>query len=242
MAIGGNFTIPSLRGNCLNKRKNLFYRVFNIQTDKEKIKKRTDFLKNACLSKKKSYLCRLIYNRGRVPQKLFFMSVKLRLQRHGKKGKPFYWIVAANVRSPRDGKFLEKLGTYDPVANPAEITIDIDAAVRWLHNGAQPTLTVRNILSHQGVLLRHHLDGGIAKGALTKEQADAKFEKWKAEKEEKILAKKQALLKGKNDAKAKALEAEKAYNQKRKEDAQAKLEEANSQKEEATEQQTEAQA
>ena len=106
------------------------------------------------------------------------MSVKIRLQRHGKKQKPFYWIVAADARAKRDGKFLEKIGTYNPTANPAIIDLNIDAAVKWLHNGAQPTDTAKAILSYKGALLKHHLDGGIRKGALTQEQADAQLAAW----------------------------------------------------------------
>ncbi|GIZ14482.1 30S ribosomal protein S16 [Capnocytophaga catalasegens] len=150
------------------------------------------------------------------------MPVKIRLQRHGKKGKPFYWVVAADARAKRDGKFLEKLGTYNPITNPAQIELNVDAAVKWLHNGAQPTETARRILSYKGVLLKHHLEGGVKKGALTQEQADAKFQAWLQEKENKIVAKKDSLAKGKHEAKTKALEAEKAYNEKRKADAIAK--------------------
>src|SRR3989337_1807023 len=109
------------------------------------------------------------------------MSVKIRLQRHGKKGKPFYWVVAADARSKRDGKYLEKIGTYNPNTNPATIDLNIDSAVKWLHNGAQPTDTARAILSYKGALLKHHLDGGIRKGALTQEQADVKAKAFKAE-------------------------------------------------------------
>ena len=148
--------------------------------------------------------------------------VKIRLQRHGKKGKPFYWVVAADARAKRDGKFLEKLGTYNPITNPAQIELNIDATVKWLHNGAQPTETARRILSYKGALLKHHLEGGVKKGALTQEQADAKFQAWLQEKESKIVAKKDSLAKGKHEAKAKALEAEKVYNEKRKADAVAK--------------------
>ncbi len=101
------------------------------------------------------------------------MSVKIRLQRHGKKGKPIYWVVAADARSKRDGKYLEKIGTYNPNSNPAVIDLNLDSAVKWLHNGAQPTDTARAILSYKGALLKHHLDGGVRKGALTQEQADA---------------------------------------------------------------------
>ena len=93
------------------------------------------------------------------------MPVKIRLQRHGKKGKPFYWIVAADSRSKRDGKYLEKLGSYNPNTNPATIELDIDKSVVWLSKGAQPTHTARNILSYKGALLKHHLAGGVAKGS-----------------------------------------------------------------------------
>ena len=125
------------------------------------------------------------------------MPVKIRLQRHGKKGKPFYWIVAANSRAKRDGKFLEKLGTYNPVSNPAQIEIDVDAAVKWLKNGAQPSDTARRILSYKGVLLKYHLLGGVAKGALTEEQAEAKFNAWVEEKANKVSTKEQKLAKEK---------------------------------------------
>jgi small subunit ribosomal protein S16 len=143
------------------------------------------------------------------------MSVKIRLQRHGKKGKPFYWIVAADARSKRDGKFLEKLGTYNPTANPAIIDLNLDKAVQWLHNGAQPTDTARAILSYKGALLKHHLDGGVRKGALTQDQADAKLAKWLEEKVGKVDAKKDGLSKKQAEAKAKALKAEKEANEKR---------------------------
>ena len=103
------------------------------------------------------------------------MSVKIRLQRHGKKGKPFYWIVAADSRSKRDGKYLEKLGTYNPNTNPATIEIDIDSSVKWLQNGAQPTKTARNILSYKGVMLKYHLLGGVIKGAFNEEEAEKKL-------------------------------------------------------------------
>lgn len=143
------------------------------------------------------------------------MSVKIRLQRHGKKGKPFYWIVAADARAKRDGKFLEKLGTYNPTANPAIIDLNLDKTVQWLHNGAQPTDTARAILSYKGALLKHHLDGGVRKGALTQEQADAKLAKWLEEKAGKVDAKKDGLSKKQAEAKAKALKAEKEANEKR---------------------------
>ena len=104
------------------------------------------------------------------------MPVKIRLQRHGKKGKPFYWIVAANSRAKRDGKFLEKLGTYNPVSNPAQIEIDVDAAVKWLKNGAQPSDTARRILSYKGVLLKYHLLGEKRKNEAAAKAAEAAAE------------------------------------------------------------------
>jgi len=147
------------------------------------------------------------------------MSVKIRLQRHGKKGKPFYWVVAADARSKRDGKYLEKIGTYNPNTNPATIDLNLDSAVRWLHNGAQPTDTAKAILSYKGALLKHHLDGGIRKGALTQEQADAKLTAWLEAKAGKVDAKKDGLTKAQAAAKAKAFKAEQAVNAKRLEDA-----------------------
>ena len=143
------------------------------------------------------------------------MSVKIRLQRHGKKQKPFYWVVAADARSKRDGKYLEKIGTYNPNTNPATIELNLDSAVKWLHNGAQPTDTAKAILSYKGALLKHHLDGGIRKGALTQEQADAKLAAWLEAKAGKVDAKKDGLSKAQADVKAKALKAEKEVNAKR---------------------------
>lgn len=143
------------------------------------------------------------------------MPVKIRLQRHGKKGKPFYWVVAADSRSKRDGKYLEKLGTYNPNTNPATINLDVDGSVKWLSNGAQPTDTARAILSYKGVMMKHHLLGGVRKGALTEEQAEEKFKAWVEEKEKAVAAKVGGLDKAKAEAKAKALEAEKEVSDKR---------------------------
>lgn len=143
------------------------------------------------------------------------MPVKIRLQRHGKKGKPFFWIVAADVRAKRDGKYLEKIGTYNPNTNPATIDLDVDGAVKWLQNGAQPTDTARAILSYKGALLKNHLAGGVKKGALTEEQAEEKFNAWLEEKTGKVQAKANSLEKAKADAKAKALEAEAEVNKAR---------------------------
>ncbi|MAQ75422.1 MAG: 30S ribosomal protein S16 [Aquimarina sp.] len=168
------------------------------------------------------------------------MPVKIRLQRHGKKGKPFYWIVAADSRAKRDGRFLEKLGTYNPNSNPAQIDLDIDGAVKWLQNGAQPTDTAKAILSYRGALLKNHLLGGVKKGALTEEQAEEKFQAWLTEKENAVSAKKDALTKAKDAEKAKALEAEKEANAKREAEAKAAQEEAAAEAsaEEATEEAT----
>ncbi len=113
----------------------------------------------------------------------------MRLQRFGKKGQPFYHIVVADGRAPRDGRFIEKLGTYNPLPNPADIKIDMDRAIYWLNVGAQPTDTVKALLSYKGVLLRRHLLRGIEKGALTSEQAEAKFQEWMEAKEARIKAK-----------------------------------------------------
>ena len=111
------------------------------------------------------------------------MPVKIRLQRKGRRKRPFYHIVIADARAPRDGKFIEKIGTYNPMTVPATIELDRDQAYDWLMKGAQPTDTVRAILRFKGVLYRKHLQRGVAKGALTQEAADQKFEEWIAEKE-----------------------------------------------------------
>ena len=154
------------------------------------------------------------------------MPVKIRLQRHGKKGKPYYWIVAADTRSKRDGKYLEKLGSYNPNVNPPIIELDIDGCVKWLQNGAQPTHTARNILSYKGVMLKHHLLGGVAKGALTLEEAETKLAAWLEDKISKIDSKISSLEKEEANKKAKELEAEKLVNQARAEAQVAAAEEA----------------
>ena len=117
------------------------------------------------------------------------MAVKIRLARHGKKGFAFYHIVAADSRAPRDGKFIEKLGTYNPNTNPATIDLDFEKALGWLQKGAQPTDTCRAILSYKGVLYKKHLLGGVAKGAFSETEAEARFNKWLGEKAGKIEAK-----------------------------------------------------
>ena len=154
------------------------------------------------------------------------MPVKIRLQRHGKKGKPFYWVVAADARAKRDGRYLEKIGIYNPNTNPATVEINVDVAVKWLENGAQPTDTARTLLSYRGALLMHHLNGGVRKGAHTQEEADAKFEAWLANKEIEIQAKVDGLSKTEAAARKSALDAEKAVNEKRIADAKALVDEA----------------
>ena len=114
------------------------------------------------------------------------MSVKIRLSRHGRKGAPFYHIVVADSRSPRDGRFIERIGLYDPTRIPARIELDMDKGVQWLNNGAQPTDTVRRILSYKGVLLRRHLLQGVAKGAFDADEMERRFSKWMEEKQTKI--------------------------------------------------------
>ncbi|MBS1531728.1 MAG: 30S ribosomal protein S16 [Bacteroidetes bacterium] len=136
------------------------------------------------------------------------MATKIRLQRHGKKGRPFYYIVVADARAPRDGRFIERLGSYNPNTNPATIDINFDKALDWVNTGAQPTDTCRAILSYKGILYKKHLQGGVQKGALTEEQAEAKFNAWLEQKEGKISGKKVSVGKAKEDAKKAALAAE----------------------------------
>ena len=121
------------------------------------------------------------------------MAGKIRLQRHGKKNFAFFHIIVADSRAPRDGRYIEQIGSYNPNTNPATIVLNAERALAWLKVGAQPTLVVRQILSYEGVLLRHHLDGGVAKGALTQEQADQKWAAWRAQQDAKIAAKKEGL-------------------------------------------------
>ncbi len=138
------------------------------------------------------------------------MPVKIRLQRHGKKAHAYYHIVIADGRAPRDGKFIEKLGTYNPNTNPATIDINFDSTLRWLQNGAQPTDTCRAILSYKGVLYKRHLNGGVTKGALSQEAADAKFEKWLNEKQAKVEGKVSSVKNKKDEERRATLKAESA--------------------------------
>lgn len=140
------------------------------------------------------------------------MATKIRLQRRGRKDYPFYQIIIADSRAPRDGKFIEKVGSYNPNTNPATVTLNFDRALYWVQVGAQPTDTVRNILSEEGVLLKKHLLGGVTKGAFTEADADKKFDAWKATKEKATES-----VKNKHSEKANAeakarLDAEKATN------------------------------
>lgn len=167
------------------------------------------------------------------------MSVKIRLQRHGKKGKPFFHIVVADSRARRDGKFIEKLGTYNPITNPATIDLNVDSAVKWLNNGAQPTDTARAILSYKGALYKKHLQGGVAKGAFDEAEAEKRFNAWV---EAKVQGKVEGLSKAQADARKAALEAEAKVNEARiaaatqaEADAKAAEEAANAPAEETTE-------
>ena len=143
------------------------------------------------------------------------MAVKIRLQRHGKKNFAFFHIVVADSRAPRDGRYIEEIGTYNPNTDPATIVLKADRALAWLNVGAQPSLVVRRILSYEGVLLRKHLQGGVAKGALTQEQADQKFDAWKAQRDAKINAKIEGISKAKAEAAKNAEAAEAKVNQER---------------------------
>lgn len=150
------------------------------------------------------------------------MATRIRLQRHGKKSKAFYHIVAADSRSKRDGKFIEKLGIYNPNTNPATIDINFDRTLSWVQVGAEMSDTARAILSYKGVLYKNHLIKGIAKGALTAEQVEEKFAVWLAEKDNKITGKKDGLAKNEASDKAARLKAETESNEARAKAVEAK--------------------
>ena len=152
------------------------------------------------------------------------MAVKIRLQRHGKKGHPIYWMVIADERSKRDGKYIEKIGSYDPNTNPATIELDFDSSIKWLEKGAQPTNTAKAILSYEGVLLKKHLNLGVKKGAFTEEEAKKRFDEWKKEKSAKIQKKIEDLASTLESNKKEARKREEEYSQKRAEDSKAKKE------------------
>jgi small subunit ribosomal protein S16 len=153
------------------------------------------------------------------------MAVKIRLQRHGKKNFAFFHIVVADSRSPRDGRFIEQIGSYNPNTNPATIVLNSERALAWLKVGAEQTLTARRILSYEGVLLRHHLDGGVAKGALTQAEADKKWNDWKAQRDAKIDAKKSAIKNSDIEARKAAKAEEAKVNEARAEALRKKAEE-----------------
>ena len=140
------------------------------------------------------------------------MPVKIRLARRGRKKAAMYDIVVADSRSPRDGRFIEKLGTYNPQTNPATINFSMDKAFDWVMKGAEPTETVRAMLSYRGILYKKHLQIGVNKGAITQETADARFEEWKNAKDAKIAGKVESLTQKKADAKKAALAAEAKVN------------------------------
>jgi small subunit ribosomal protein S16 len=142
------------------------------------------------------------------------MATKLRLQRHGRKGKPFFHLVAADERAKRDGRFIEKLGVYDPNTNPATIEINFDKTLDWVMKGAVPTDTVRALLSYKGIMYKKHLLGGVSKGAFTEAEADKRFDAWLGEKSDKIQGKADQLVKDANADAAKRLAAEKVKNEK----------------------------
>jgi small subunit ribosomal protein S16 len=154
------------------------------------------------------------------------MPVRIRLQRHGKKGKPIYWIVAADSRSKRDGRYLEKLGIYNPNTLPATVELNLDRAVDWLQNGAQPSDTARNLLSEHGAMLKNHLINGVHKGALTEDDVNTKFEAWLKDKESKNETLQKKIDSEAEKARAAAIAAEKEVSAKRKEAAAAAVAEA----------------
>ena len=141
------------------------------------------------------------------------MATKIRLQRGGRKGYAFYSIVIADARAPRDGRFTEKIGMYNPNTNPATVELNFDRALYWVEVGAQPTDTVRNILKREGVYMMKHLKGGVKKGAFDEAAAQAKFDAWKQTKEKGLNAVRENESKAKKEAVAKELEAEKAINE-----------------------------
>ena len=143
------------------------------------------------------------------------MAVKIRLQRHGKKNFAFFHIVVADTRARRDGRYIEQIGSYNPNTTPATIVLNFERALAWVKVGAEPTLTARRILSYEGVLLRHHLDGGVAKGALTQAEADKKWNDWKAQRDAKIEAKKTSLKNSAIEAKKAAKAEETKVNEAR---------------------------
>ncbi len=140
------------------------------------------------------------------------MATKIRLQRHGRKGYAYYPIVVADSRAPRDGRFIERIGSYNPNTNPATITLNFERALYWVTVGAEPTDTVRAILSNEGVLLMKHLMGGVAKGAFDQAEAERRFAAWKASKDAKVASQKSSMASKAQEAAKERLEAETAKN------------------------------
>lgn len=163
------------------------------------------------------------------------MAVKIRLQRHGKKGKPYFYIVAADGRTKRDGRFIERFGNYNPNTNPATIELDHEVALKWLQNGAVPTDTARAILSYKGVLYHNHLLKGVAKGAFTAEEADKRFEQWLADKDARVQSKRDRLAQSSDDDRKARLAAEKEVNVSRERELAAAASELSAEVEEAVE-------
>ena len=165
------------------------------------------------------------------------MAVRIRLQRHGKKGEPFYHIVATDKRAPRNGRFIERIGSYNPLTQPATIDIDVDKAVNWLQNGATASDTAHAILKYKGVVYKNHLLNGVKKGALKAEDVEAKFQSWLEGKNTKITGHSDKIKKAKEDIKTAQLDAEKLVNENRKKanEEAARLAEEEAKKEESTE-------
>ncbi|HHW59253.1 MAG: 30S ribosomal protein S16 [Bacteroidales bacterium] len=166
------------------------------------------------------------------------MATRIRLQRRGKKHQPYYTIVVADSSAPRDGRFIEKLGYYDPMTDPATIEIDIDRALYWLQVGAKPSETARSLLSNKGVMLKFHLWKGIQKGALTEEEAEQKFQQWLKEKEERVNKAKESKRQKEKELYQRKLEQEKQVRIKKEEILAAKQAEK-TEKENQTENHTE---
>ncbi|HRW20779.1 MAG TPA: 30S ribosomal protein S16 [Bacteroidales bacterium] len=136
------------------------------------------------------------------------MPVKIRLARHGRKRRPYYYIIVADSRSPRDGRFIERLGSYNPNSDPATIILDFEKALDWVIKGAQPTDTVRSILSREGVMLKKHLLEGVKKGAFDEAEAERRFENWKKDKEQRLVAAIEKLKRESETERNKRIEAE----------------------------------
>ncbi len=154
------------------------------------------------------------------------MPAKIRLQRHGRKARPYYHIVVADSRAPRDGRFIERIGSYNPMTDPATVTLDVEKAIQWMNNGAQPTETVRSILRKEGVLYKRHLMKGVTKGAFTQEVMEQRFAEWQKKNE----AKKQAYLNEINKSMSSAHKARLEVERKKNEERLAKIAAARAQK------------